>query len=345
MPDGKKTTKTRDSSSRPRNAPTTITATATPLAEAGNVVVRATSTADDAIRRGRAARDHLRDHPNIHFAYAPHAPYTVQPETWRTIKRLAEDDDLPIHTHLHETRDEVAASVAQDRTKMACHTSSRACTPVADFVVEGLLSSRLAAAHVVHVTADEIALLSARGVSVLHCPSSNAKLASGFCPVAKLLRADVNVALGTDSSCSNNGLDLRAEMRLAALVAKNVACDPTVVPAATALRMATLNGARAFGIDKITGSLEVGKKADIVCVDVGTHAGNTPVFNALSAVVYASSRTSSRDVLVNGRFLLKDGKYCTLDIDDTLKKARYWHAEIMREKPPPPPSKAADPSS
>lgn len=290
-------------------------------------------TVDDYISRGHEVLERYKDEPRLRFSYAPHAPYTVATQTWKKLKELSETRNIAIHTHLHETKDECVASGLLDRINPACHLSENECHPIEDFKRMGLLSPRLVAAHMVHLTDEEIALCAEKGVHIAHCPSSNSKLASGFCLVHKLLKAGVNIGLGTDSACSNNSLSLLDEMKLTALNTKNLAGDATVLPASMAIRMATINGARAFGIDDITGSLEVGKSADLISIDVQTHAGNSPIFDAHSAVVYAASREDVSDVMVDGKFLLKEKKYCTLDIADTLKRTKYWSTKIMEQFP------------
>lgn len=288
---------------------------------------------DEYIDKGHQVMERYRGEERLTFAYSPHAPYTVPTDAWENLKDLSEENGVRVHTHLHETREECTASLALDRTNPACHMSDHECHPLEDFRRIGLLSDRLVAAHMVHLTDDEISLCADMGVNIAHCPSSNSKLASGFCPVHKLLEAGVNVAIGTDSACSNNSLCMFNEMKLTTLNAKNLAGDATSVPAATTIRMATINGAKAFGIDGITGSLEVGKSADLICIDVETHAGNSPMFNPHSAVVYAASRNDVNDVMVDGKLLLRDKKYCTLDITDTLRRMRYWRKEIEQQFP------------
>lgn len=288
---------------------------------------------DEYIERGHEVYERYKDEPRLRFTYAPHAPYTVATAAWKRLKELSESRNIPVHTHLHETKAECIASGLLDRDNPACHLSENGCHPLEDFRRMDLLSPKLIAAHMVHLTDDEIELCAENGVHIAHCPSSNSKLASGFCPVHKLLKAGVNVGLGTDSACSNNSLSLLDEMKLTALNTKNLAGDPTILPASMAIRMATINGARAFGIDDVTGSLEVGKSADLISVDMHTHAGNSPIFDAHSAVVYASAREDVNDVMVEGKFLLQEGKYRTLDIEDTLKRMNYWRAKIMEQFP------------
>lgn len=291
------------------------------------------STIDEYLENGHAARAEFSHESRITWAYAPHAPYTVPTSLWQRLRLLAEENDCKIHTHLHETTDECSASAALDRSNPACHLSDRPCTPFADLDHMGLANDRLVAAHMVHLTDEEIDRCASRRVNVVNCPTSNAKLASGYCRVDKLLKAGVNVAIGTDSACSNNSLDLRAEMKLTALSAKNLSGDASFLPAATAIKMATLNGAEAFGLADTIGSLEIGKRADIICIDVNTHAGNSPMFNAHSAVVYASAREDVRDVLVDGKFLLCDGEYKTIEIKQVLERSDYWRRQIDEKFP------------
>ena len=290
-------------------------------------------TIDEYIDNGHKVMDKYKDEQTLHFAYAPHAPYTVPTDAWLRIKQLSEQHDIPIHTHLHETKDECTSSLILDRKNPACHTSDNPCHPLQDFEMKGLLSSKLVAAHMVYLTDDEIRLCAERGVNIAHCPTSNAKLASGFCPIPKLLKAGVNVALGTDSAVSNNSLDILAEMKMAALTAKNIALDATVVPAAEAVKMATINGAKALGIDDVTGSLQIGKSADLICIDVETNVGNSPAFDPFSAVVYASSRSDITDVMVKGKLLLKEKKYQTFDESDVLRRVEYWRDQINDQFP------------
>ena len=174
---------------------------------------------------------------------------------------------------------------------------------------------------------EEISYFEHFGGSIVHCPESNLKLASGFCPVAKLLDAGINVALGTDGPASNNDLDVLGEMKTAALLAKGVACDARAVPAATALRMATLNGAKALGLDSEIGSLEAGKSADIVALDLGD-IETQPLFDPISDIVYAASRHQVTDVWVAGRRLLNKRELTTLDRDDITARAVAWRDRL-----------------
>ena len=229
---------------------------------------------------------------------------------------LAEELDLPIHMHVHETAGEVQQA-----------ESTHGCRPLQWLENLGLLSERLLAVHMTQLTDNEIARVAEHGAHVIHCPESNLKLASGFCPVAKLIASGINVALGTDGAASNNDLDMFGEMRTAALLAKAVADDASAVPATTALRMATLNGARALGIDSITGSLEIGKAADIIAVHLGDVEA-LPVYHPVSHVVYACGRDKVTDVWVAGRHLLMERQLTTLDEKLIRQKTAIWQQKI-----------------
>jgi 5-methylthioadenosine/S-adenosylhomocysteine deaminase len=242
----------------------------------------------DYLRKGLALRDRYGDEPLASFALAPHAPYTVSDATFRQIATLANELDLPVHVHLHETKDEIERSLAEHRVR-----------PLERLAGLGLLGPGLIAVHAVHLEADEIAALAHHGASVVHCPSSNLKLASGFAPVAALARAGVNVALGTDGAASNNRLDLLTEMRIAALLAKAVAGDAEALPAHAALRAATLGGALALGLGERIGSIRPGKAADLVAVDLSAPELQ-PCFDPVSQLVYAAGREHVSDVWVAG---------------------------------------------
>jgi len=247
------------------------------------------SDADDYLRKGLQARDELRGEPLVSFTLAPHAPYTVNDGTLRHIATLAEELDLPVHIHLHETAQEVEDSVARHGVR-----------PLERLERLGLLSERLIAVHAVHLNEAEIVRLGRVGASVAHCPVSNLKLASGIAPVPALLEAGVNLAFGTDGAASNNRLDLLDEARMAALLAKAVAGDPSSLPAMLALECATLGGARALGLESRIGSIEPGKQADLVAVELNSPE-TTPVFDPVSHLLYASGREHVTDVWVAGR--------------------------------------------
>jgi len=265
---------------------------------------------------GQAVHDRYRDHPLIRTAFAPHAPYTVDDDALRQVAVRAEELDVPIHIHLHETAHEVAEAVATTGLR-----------PIARLERLGLLSNRLLAVHVTALEASEQRLLAKAGVSVAHCPESNLKLASGFCPLAALTAAGVNCAIGTDGAASNNDLDMLGEMRTAALLAKAVAGDPCAVPAHVALRMATLNGARALGLEQEIGSLSAGKSADLMAFDLGGLRAQ-PVYDPISQIVYAGHRDQITDVWVAGRRVVEERRLLSVDEQDLLATAERWRARI-----------------
>lgn len=268
--------------------------------------------------KGLQVHDEYRGDPLITTAFAPHAPYTVSDAPLQRIQVLADELDVPIHMHVHETAEELRESEA--------HHGER---PLARLRRLGLLSPRLLAVHMTQLSAAEIDAVAAAGVHVLHCPESNLKLASGFCPVHALERAGVNVALGTDGAASNNDLDMIGEMRTAALLGKAVAGDASALPAAGVLRMATLNAARALGLDEHIGSLLPGKVADLAAVYLD-EIDTLPLFQPLSQLVYAGTRDKVSDVWVGGRRLLKDRVLTTVDVDEVRRKAGYWREKIAR---------------
>lgn len=274
------------------------------------------SDCDDYLRKGIDFHDHYRDHPLVRTALAPHAPYTVSDEALGRIVTYAAELNVPVHMHVHETEAEVRESVARTGVR-----------PLTRLERLGLLSPQLMAVHMTQVEQHEITMLAAQGVHVLHCPESNMKLASGFCPVARLAAAGVNVALGTDGAASNNDLDMFGEMRSAALLAKAVAGDASAVPATAALRMATLNGARALGMEELLGSLVPGKAADVVAVDLGGIA-TQPIYNPISHLVYATGRHQVTDVWVAGRHLLRGGALLTVDEIDLAQRASQWQDRL-----------------
>ena len=268
--------------------------------------------ADAYIAKGLALHAHYRGHPLIRIGFAPHSPYAVSDAPLERVRTLADELEVPVHIHLHETRDEVVASLRGHGAR-----------PLARLEALGLVGPGLVAAHMTQLDDAEIERLAAAGAHVVHCPESNLKLASGFCPVARLLAAGVNVALGTDGAASNNDLDLLAEMRTAALLAKGVAGSAAALPAAAALRMATLNGARALGLEREIGSIEPGKAADLVALDL-RDANTQPLYRAVSHLVYAAGRHQVRQVWVQGRQVIRDGAPTSLDQEAVIAAAQGW---------------------
>jgi len=253
------------------------------------------SDPEDYLRKGLALRDRSREQPLASFCFAPHAPYTVADDTLRHVATLAAELDLPVHLHLHETEAEIERSLTKHGVR-----------PVERLRRLGLLGPGLIAVHAVHLLPDEIQLLARYGCSVVHCPSSNLKLASGFAPVDSMLKANLNVALGTDGAASNNRLDVLTEMRTAALLAKAVARDAQALPAHAALRAATLGGARALGLGGRIGSIEPGKRADLAAVALrGPELA--PCYDPVSHLVYAAGREHVTHVWVDGKLQVRDG--------------------------------------
>jgi len=266
----------------------------------------------ECIRRGLEVYESLRDDPLVTTAFAPHAPYTVDDAAFARLARLAAELDLPIHLHLHETATEIADSEAQYGVR-----------PLARLHGLGLLSPALIAVHMTQVGPGEAELLAEHGVHVVHCPESNLKFGNGFCPVQRLLDAGVNVALGTDGAASNNDLDLLGEMRTAALLAKGVSGDATAVDAAQALRMATINGARAMGLQDKIGSIEPGKQADFCAVDL-SEPETQPLNSIVSQLVYAAGRWQVSEVWVAGRQVVSGRRVTSLDTDLIIDRVTEW---------------------
>ena len=270
------------------------------------------SDPDDYLAKGLALRDRYRDNSRISFCLAPHAPYTVSDKTFEKIATVAAELDCPVHCHVHETEDEISGSIEQHGVR-----------PLERLRRLGIVGPNLVSVHSVHLTPAEIEMLASYGCSVAHCPSSNLKLASGFAPVAALVASGVNVALGTDGAASNNRLDAFQEMRQAALLAKAVARDAEAIPAHVALRMATLAGARALGLEKRIGSIVTGKRADLTAVRLAGPA-HIPVFDPLSHLVYCAGREDVTDVWVDGSRKMADRVLKDMDIPALDTCAKLW---------------------
>jgi len=271
---------------------------------------------DDYLAKGLALRDQWREHPLVSFCLAPHAPYTVSDATFRKIAKLAGEVDVPVHIHLHETEHEIERSLAEHGVR-----------PLERLERLGLLGPGLIAVHAVHLTDGEIALLAKHGASVAHCPSSNLKLASGFAPVAKMAAAGINIAIGTDGAASNNRLDMFAETRLAALLAKAVARDAEALPAHAALRAATLGGATALGLETRIGSIIAGKSADLAAVRL-SGPELSPCYDALSQLVYAAGREHVSDVWIAGRRLVSSGIVANLPLWGLDTRSKLWQNTV-----------------
>ncbi len=275
--------------------------------------------ADEYLAKGIELHDRLHNNTLISTAFAPHAPYTVSDDPLRRIATYAEELDIPVHIHVHETADEVEQSLQKYGKR-----------PLQRLDELGLVSPRLLAVHATQLLEEETALLANAGAHVLHCPQSNMKLASGFCPTQRLYQAGVNLALGTDGAASNNDLDMLGEMQTAALLAKAVAGDAQALPAEKVLRMATIDAARALGRDTDIGSLETGKYADITAIELGS-IETQPLYHPLSQLVYAAGRENVTHVWVGGKLLLRDRELTTLDEKAILQNARQWQQKIKAQ--------------
>lgn len=271
---------------------------------------------EEYFKKGLAAHNATLSLPLINTAFAPHAPYTISDDPLRQIKGYAEKLQLPIHMHIHETAQEVSDAITQ--------TGMR---PLARLEKLGLLNSKLIAVHMTQLIDEEIAKLADHGVHVVHCPISNAKLASGQCRTHDLLEAGVNVALGTDGAASNNNLDMFTEMRTAALTGKLESCDARALPAWQILEMATINGAAAVNQQHLLGSIKIGKAADLIAVDLSSVA-TQPVYDPISSLVYSASREQVSDVWVNGRQVVNNKKLSNIDMSMLLKTTSDWGNKI-----------------
>jgi len=273
-------------------------------------------TTEEYFSKGLAVHDQYLGHSLVTTAFAPHAPYTVGDDALEHMRILADQLDTPIHMHVHETAAEVQAAIDKDGRR-----------PLQRLNELGLVNPLLMAVHMTQLTDVEIELIADRGVNVIHCPESNLKLASGLCPLAKLHNAGVNVALGTDGAGSNNDLDMFGEMRTAALLAKGISGDASVLSAADALAMATINGARALGLDGQVGSLTAGKAADLICVDLSAPACQ-PVHHPISQLVYSASRDQVSDVWVAGETLLQNHQLTVDNEAEILERAAAWQRRL-----------------
>ena len=275
--------------------------------------------AEDYLAKGLGLRDTMGEHELLSFCMAPHAPYTVSDKSFTRLLTVAEELDLPVHIHLHETPGEIDQSLAQHGAR-----------PLERLHRLGLVGPNLIAVHAVHLTDAEIELLARHGSSVAHCPSSNLKLASGFAPVAKMLDRGINVGLGTDGAASNNRLDMFAEMRLAALLAKTVSANAQALPAHRALSMATLDAARALRLDQSIGSIEPGKFADLTAVEFAA-PDLLPCYDPISHIVYAAGRENVSHVWVAGKLLVEDRVLIAAPKFDLENLAVLWQNRLSME--------------
>ncbi|HIF18677.1 MAG: TRZ/ATZ family hydrolase [Cycloclasticus sp.] len=273
-------------------------------------------TLDEYISKGLAVRDQFNHHRLISFSFSPHAPYTVSDESFKTLQPIMDELGLSMHIHVHETQREVDDAIEKHGKKPLTRLSNL-----------DLLSPDLITVHMTALDEDDIEKLAANSVHVVHCPESNLKLASGFCTVPRLLEAGVNVALGTDGSASNNDIDMLGEMRTAALLAKGVTKNAAALSAHDVLRMATINGAKALGLDEQIGSVTIGKQADVFAINLN-HIETQPVYDVISTLVYSASRSQISDVWVAGKQLLNNHELTTMDESALLEKAKQWYGKI-----------------
>jgi len=271
---------------------------------------------DEYFEHGLKLTQDYMNHPLISCQFSPHAPYTVSDDALKRISTLSTELEIPIQMHIHETIHEIQEAMAEDDMR-----------PLQRLENLGLLGPELQAVHMTQITEQEISKLASYGIQVIHCPESNMKLASGICPVTDLMAAGINVALGTDGAASNNDLDMISEMRSAAFLAKVSTHDATALSAAQVLSMATINGAKAIGLEEQIGSLEAGKQADITAIDL-SGLEQQPIYNPISQIIYSSDRKQVTDVWVAGRHLMKDRLLTTIDIDSVSNKAIEWQKKF-----------------
>ena len=283
-----------------------------------------TAWAEDAagcLRKGAdLVHDKYADHPLISTCFAPHSTATVSDATFTELRVLADQLDVPVQIHLHESTGEIGEEI-----------KSTGMRPLQRLGKLGLVNSSLLAVHAVHMLDEEITQFAESGVNVVHCPRSNLKLADGIAPVNAFLNAGVTVALGTDGAASNNVLDLLGEMRTSALLAKAVSQDASVLPAHTVLRMATIDGARTLGLAHCTGSIEPNKWADLTCIDL-SWLNTQPVYDPLAQIVYAAAAAQVTDVWVAGRHLLDNGQLSHINQADLLLRTAEWQQRIASTK-------------
>ena len=273
-------------------------------------------TDDEYFDRAGEVHDQWRDDDLIATAFAPHAPYTVDDANFERVRMLADQLDITVHLHLHETAQEVQQSIDEHGQR-----------PIARIDRLGLLNDRLIAVHMTQLTEAEIHLCAERGVSVVHCPESNLKLASGFCPACALQRAGVKLGIGTDGAASNNDLDMVGETRTAAILAKAVAGDAAALDAFEALHAATLGSAKAMGLDHDIGSLRPGKQADMACIDLSA-LETQPLHHVVSQLVYATGRQQVTDVWIAGKAKLRERALVDMDLAGVAANARQWRDRI-----------------
>lgn len=271
---------------------------------------------DEYLRKAIALHDQFKNHDRITVGFGPHAPYTVSNAPLQEITMLADQLDMPVQIHLHETAFEITQSIELHQQR-----------PIERLSQIGFLNERVSCVHMTQLSDSDITLLQKTGASVVHCPESNLKLASGFCPVDTLQNAGITLALGTDGAASNNDLNIQAELKLAALLAKSVAQNATALPALQALTMATLGGAQALGLEQETGSLCIGKWADLQAIDL-SQLNQLPIYDPISQLAYTDSSRATQYVWVAGQCLLHDGKLSRHDETSLRHRVNAWGRRI-----------------
>lgn len=271
---------------------------------------------EEYIHKGLSLRDDYKNHPGVQIAFGPHAPYTLEDASLQRIAVLSEELDAHIQIHLHETASEVADSLKLHGVR-----------PIERMENMGILGPRTEAVHMTQLIDSDIELLARYNTAVIHCPRSNLKLASGFCPVAKLREQDIIVGLGTDGAASNNNLDMLSEINQASILAKAVANDPKALTAFESLKMATLDSATAMGLDDSLGSIETGKQADLIAISMN-EVHTQPLYNIASQLVYASNSSQVHNTWVAGKQLLSDGKLTTLNEQEIHAHSKEWAQKI-----------------
>ncbi len=273
--------------------------------------------AEEYLRKGSdLVHDPYAEHPLISTCFAPHSMTALSDESFTALRVMADQLDVPVQIHLHETAAEIAASLKR--------IGKRPCQHLDDL---GLVNASLLAVHAVHLTEAEVDRFAEAGVNIAHCPRSNLKLASGIAPINRYRAAEINVALGTDGAASNNVLDVLAELRLAALLAKATSDDATAVSATEALHMGTLGGAKALGLAHEIGSISSGKWADLTCVDLGG-LRSQPIYDVESQLVYAADASQVSDVWVAGKHQLDNGQLAHINTDELLERSNEWRDRI-----------------
>jgi len=271
------------------------------------------TNAEDYLNKGAdLVHDPYAGHPLITTCFVPHSTAALSDDSFRELRVMADQLDVRVQIHLHETAAEIEASLAESGKR-----------PFERLESLGLVNASLLAVHAIHMTANEIERFAETGVNIAHCPRSNLKLASGIAPITAYRAAGVNVAIGTDGAASNNVLDVAAEVRLAALLAKATAGDAAAVPASEALYMGTLGGAKALGLGHAIGSIEAGKWADLACVDLGT-LNSQPVYDVASQLVYTAHADQVTDVWVAGKHQLDNGQLAHINSDNVLRRSNEW---------------------